>query len=50
MILAVVMFTLSTLLLRALASQFLLGEPLARGNLLAVVALLVAAVVGHLWK
>ena len=50
LLLAIVAFSLSTLLLRVLASQFLLGEALAKGNLVAVVALVTAAVVGHIWR
>jgi len=50
LLLAIVAFTLSTVLLRALASQFLLGESVARGNLVAVVALVIAAVVGQFWR
>jgi hypothetical protein len=50
LLVAVVAFSLFTILLRALASQFLLGEAVAKGNLVAVVALVIAAVVGQLWK
>ena len=50
LLLSIVVFTLSTLTLRSLASQFLLGEPLARGNLVAFCALGLAVVAGHLWK
>ncbi|KKM46757.1 hypothetical protein LCGC14_1559360 [marine sediment metagenome] len=50
LLLAIVAFSLSTLLLRVLASQFLLGEALAKGNLVAVVALVTAAVVGRIWR
>ena len=50
LLVAIVAFSLSTVLLRSLASQFLLGESVARGNLVAVVALVIAAVVGHLWR
>ena len=50
LLLSIVAFSLSTLTLRSLASQFLLGEPLARGNLVALCALGLAVVVGHLWK
>lgn len=50
LLVAIVAFSLSTLLLRSLASQFLLGEPLVRGNLVALLALGVAVVAGNLWK
>ena len=50
LLLSIVVFTLSTLTLRSLASQFLLGEPLARGNLVAFCALGLAIVAGRLWK
>lgn len=50
LLIAIVAFSLSTIVMRSLASQFLLGESLARGNLVAVVALLTAAVVGQFWK
>jgi hypothetical protein len=50
LLVAVVAFSLSTILLRALASQFLLGEAVAKGNLVAVVALVIAAVVGQFWR
>jgi len=50
LLVAIVAFSLSTIVLRALASQFLLGESVARGNLIAVVALVIAAVVGQLWR
>ncbi len=50
LLVAIVTFSLSTLLLRSLASQFLLGEPLARGNLVALFALGLAVVAGNLWK
>jgi hypothetical protein len=50
LLLSIVAFSLSTLVLRSLASQFLLGEPLAKGNLVALCALGAAVVAGHLWK
>ncbi len=50
LLLSIVAFSLSTLTLRSLASQFLLGEPLARGNLVALLALGTAVLAGHLWK
>lgn len=50
LLVAIVAFSLSTIVLRALASQFLLGESVARGNLIAVVALVIAAVVGQFWR
>ena len=50
LLVAIVAFSLFAILLRALASQFLLGEPVARGNLIAVVALVIAAVVGQFWR
>ena len=50
LLVSIVAFSLSTLILRSLASQFLLGEPLARGNLVALCALGVAVVAGNLWK
>ena len=50
LLVAIVAFSLSTIVLRALASQFLLGESVARGNLIAVGALVIAAVVGQFWR
>ena len=50
LLVAIVAFSLFTILMRALASQFLLGEAVARGNLIAVAALVIAAVVGQFWR
>lgn len=50
LLLSIVVFSLSTLTLRSLASQFILDEPLAKGNLVALVALGIAVVAGNLWK
>ena len=47
---AVVGFSLFTLVLRMGVSQFMLGEPVIRGNLVAAVLLLGATVVGRLWR
>ena len=50
LLVAIVAFSLSCLVMRALASQFLLGEAVVKGNLIAVVALVIAAVVGQFWR
>ncbi len=50
LLLSIVAFALCTLTLRSLASQFLLGETLTKGNLVAVMALVTAVVVGHIWR
>ena len=50
LILAFVFFALANVIARALVGHFLLDEPVARGNLVAAVCLLVAATVGRLWR
>ena len=42
-------FSLGTVLARMVLSQFVLGEPLVKGTLVAAAALLVANVAGRLW-
>ena len=45
-----VAFGLGTVVARAVVSHFLLDEPLIKGTLVAAVALVVANVVGRLWR
>ncbi len=49
-LLAFVIFALSNVIVRVLVSQFWLGEPVARGNLLAVMALVLAIAARYFWK
>lgn len=50
LIVAVATFTLATLVARVLASHYLLGEAITRGNLVAVGALGVGILAGYLWR
>lgn len=50
LLVSIAVFSMSTLVMRSLVSQFLLGEALARGNLVALVGLAIAITAGHLWR
>lgn len=49
-ILAFPAFSLTNLALRTGLSHFLLDEPIKKGNLVAVLALVAAIVIGHVWR
>lgn len=47
---AIAAFNLCTAVARIGLSQFVLGEPIVRGNLVAAVALLFAVTIGRVWR
>jgi hypothetical protein len=50
LIVGVAIFTLGTLVLRMAASQWILDEPVVRGNLAAALLMTLAVVVGKVWR
>jgi hypothetical protein len=50
LLVAIATFSLVTVVMRSAVSEFILGEPLRQGNLVAAAALAIGVLVGALWR